>query len=135
MKKFLSAIIFALLIVSALSFTTVAADDFVGKKEFTIASYNGVKAFVSGSRIEELEDSLYWLAGNKETYNVKYVSFLGKIANECPVSYAQVVTGQGKSGSEFDKKLRNIGYEGIFEILLIVILIKCEEIEVVWIFG
>lgn len=101
MKKVLLALLLALLITTSLGLVSLAADNFVGEKEFAIASFNGVNSFVGkGTKIAELEDAVYWLTDNIETYNIKYVSFVGKIANKCEHSYASVVTAQGKTSTD-----------------------------------
>ncbi len=97
MKKLLSALLFVSLIVSALCLTVFAGDaDFNNDNGFVIASYNGVNTFVKDdSRLSEIEDSTYWIAEMKDTYNIKYVSFIGQIATKCQYNYANTVTSQG----------------------------------------
>jgi len=101
MKRIISTLLFVLVIVSAFCLTAFAADDFVKEKEFTIASYNGVNTFVGNeNKLADFEDSVYWLTDKKDAFNIKYVSFVGKLANACEDSYASVVTGQGKTSAE-----------------------------------
>ena len=101
MKKVISLILFALLTVTALCITSVAKDSFVKENEFTIVSYNGTEAFVGkDDRFSELEDSIYWLTDNKDTFNIKYVSFIGNIGQKCEDTYAQIVYYGKKTTSE-----------------------------------
>ncbi len=100
MKKILSAIILTALIVSAICLTAFAANDFVGENEFVIASFNGINTYVKDNdKFEDFEVSAYWLADNKDAYNLKYVSFLGQIANSCKHTYASVITEQKLSAA------------------------------------
>ena len=109
MKKLLSAFLLAALMITAFCVSVFAADaDFTGKDEFTIASYNNVNAFVKpGGKLSDLEDSTYWLIDNRGTYNVKYVSFIGRIANACQHTYAKVVTNGGGTTDD----LNNISFK------------------------
>ena len=76
MKRFFLFI----LLIAVLSVSVFAASDFVGEKEFTLASYNGVLTFTKGGgNINALEESTYWIFDNKDTHNLKYVSFIGQI--------------------------------------------------------
>ncbi|MBQ9976598.1 MAG: hypothetical protein IJP16_08805, partial [Clostridia bacterium] len=89
MKK-LSAIVLTVLTVLTLTVTVMASDaDFVGEKEFTLASYNGLTKFTkSDADALKLEDSAFWLLDQKEAYNLKYVGFLGKITSGAPYTFA-----------------------------------------------
>ncbi len=91
MKKVLTLL---LIIVSlmALSLTAVAAnDDYVGEKEFTVASFNGVRTFLNnGADHTKFEDAAYWLIEQKAAYNLKYVSILGSITGWPSYRYASV---------------------------------------------
>ncbi|MBR5460021.1 MAG: S-layer homology domain-containing protein, partial [Clostridia bacterium] len=95
MKKILSAILLITLLISALCILATA-ENFVGEGEFTIASYNGVNTFVkTAEKTTALEDSIYWLLDNKASYNLKYVSFIGRVGNACQYTYAKIVTNGG----------------------------------------
>ncbi len=86
MKNLLSLVllVLALLLLSV----SVVAEDFVEDKEFTVASYQGVNAFVgAGKNIEQLEDSTYWVLDSRETLNIKYVAFVGRIADVPPYTF------------------------------------------------
>ncbi len=100
MKKFLTAILLITLMLSALC-VFASAENFASADEFTIASYNGVNTFIkSKDKTAELEDSVYWLIDNKAAFNLKYVSFIGQIANTCQYTYANIVT---KGGGTMDE--------------------------------
>ncbi|MBQ9976912.1 MAG: S-layer homology domain-containing protein [Clostridia bacterium] len=99
MKKSLLLIMAAILMLSALSVTALAVtdDDFVNENEFVVASFNGVNSFIGKGKVNDLEDAAYWLINEKDRYNIKYVSFVGSIANVCQHSYSSIVVNQGKS--------------------------------------
>jgi len=103
MKKILSTLLLTAMLISALCLTAFAVSDadFVGENEFVIASYNGVNTFMkSETKFTDFEDSTFWLSGLKSTYNIKYVSFVGQIANACQHTYASVVTKGGGTTDE-----------------------------------
>ncbi len=89
MKKVLIALFIALTVLT-LSVSVFANDsDFVGENEFTLVSFNGVNTFAkTGGDITKLEDATFRLLDAKQTYNLKYVAFVGNIANSAPYRYA-----------------------------------------------
>jgi hypothetical protein len=101
MKKILSAILFAAITISALCICTSAAvlpleEDFLGENEFSVSSFNNLSGRLnSDEKLQDLEDSLYWLIDQKDTLNSKYVSFLGPIATSASDTYQSVVQKGG----------------------------------------
>jgi len=98
MKKILSALLLFSMLVCVLCITVFAVSDadFVGENEFVIATYNGVNTFVTDeNKMNKFEDSAYWIIDNKDLYNIKYVSFVGQIANPCEHTYSSVVSKGG----------------------------------------
>ena len=89
MKKVLIALFIALTVLT-LSVSVFAGDsDFVKENEFTLVSFNGVNTFAkTGGDITKLEDATFRLLDAKQTYNLKYVAFVGNIANSAPYRYA-----------------------------------------------
>ncbi|MBQ9976520.1 MAG: hypothetical protein IJP16_08410, partial [Clostridia bacterium] len=89
MKKLL-AIVLTVLTVLTLTVTVMASDaDFVGDKEFTLASYNGLTRFTkSDADAQKLEDSAFWLLDQKDTYNLQFVGFVGRLTTGSPYRYA-----------------------------------------------
>lgn len=95
MKKILISL-FALLLISTLSISTFAISDadFVSSKEFSIASFNGVRTFIGdSSKTDLLEDASLWLIDNANLYNTKYVSFIGNVAKACKYQYSMIANG------------------------------------------
>ncbi len=80
MKKLL-AIVLMMLTLLTLTVTVMASDaDFVGEKEFTLASYNGVQRYTNSDQLaQQLEDSAFWLLDQKDNYNLKFVGFVGRM--------------------------------------------------------
>ncbi len=96
MKKLLSAILLITVILSVLCLTVLAADDFVGEDEFTIASFNGINTYIANDKkTEDLETAATWLAEERDALNLKYVSFLGQIATKCKYTANEIITKQG----------------------------------------
>jgi len=90
MKRLLTALLLALVILSALGISVLAIDPIptVGEKEFSVASFHGTKNFLTDvSNPEAIEDSCYWLIDNNENFKIKYVSFLGQIAGGANYTY------------------------------------------------
>ena len=82
MKKLLSVFILALVVALAFSLTICAKDNFVADDEFAIISFNGVYTLTKNEKsLSELEDACWWIINEKDSYNVKYVSFIGRIGN------------------------------------------------------
>ena len=85
MKKLLTIV---LILVSLAVLSLSASADFVGDKDFTLVSYHDVEPFVKPSgNIEALEDSTFWILDSKDTYNIKFTGFVGRIAERPPFSF------------------------------------------------
>ncbi len=105
MKKLFTFVLITILTLSIVIVTAGASkiEDFAEDGEFVIASYNGVKSFTkTGGNVSRLEDSVYWLLNNRESLNLKYVSFFGHIANLSEYQYANVVQQQGMTVADLE---------------------------------
>ena len=82
MKKILTSITFAVILIFTLAVSVVAYEELpkVDEKEFSVASYHGTqKFFTDCTNPQAVEASTAWLIKNKNNFNLKYVSFLGNI--------------------------------------------------------
>ncbi len=91
--------IFALFLLMAALCITASAKiedmpkDWVGEDEFTVVSIHTTSALVDGLKdTESLEDLMYWIEDHKETYNIKYVSFLDDLIGSTTVSSLDLTT-------------------------------------------
>ena len=90
MKKLLSALVLALVILSTLSVGVMALKPapILDENEFSVASFNGTKSFLMDrTDPQAIEDACFWLIDNNENFKIKYVSFLGQIAGGANYTY------------------------------------------------
>ncbi len=106
MKKILAVLIcvltmFSLFAVMATADTAKIEDDYVKENDVVFAALNGIKPFTEKlRRITELEDTAYWLAEYADAYNIKYVSFNGKMSSNATYGYDNYVIAQKKTITE-----------------------------------
>ncbi len=92
MKKALTLFFATVLLISALCFSVSAKiekmpADWVGEDEFTIVSIHNTSKLLGGLKDpESLEDLMYWIEDHKESYNIKYVSFVGQLTAQSNTS-------------------------------------------------
>jgi len=89
MKKFLLTLFSIFVLVVTLTLSVVAANvasfesNYIQEGDFVIASFNGVRDFVGDAKNpESLENACYWLTDYKDTYNIKFVGFVGEISSD-----------------------------------------------------
>jgi len=98
MKKILLAFLITLLLVSTASVcVTAAQDDWAEDNEFLLASFHAIYKHVEKPALEE---AILTVAEKAEAYNIKYVSFLGKLTTPSDDTYKTIVTQGGKSVDE-----------------------------------
>ena len=98
MKKLLATFLSVLALVTLLSVVSLAGnvpfeEDYVSGNEIVLASFNGVQPFLKKlNDVEALEDACYWLTDYAEAYNIKYVSFNGRMSTGSTHTHSTVVT-------------------------------------------
>ncbi len=96
MKKLLATVLSIMAAIMLLTLVSVAEtvffeDDYVAEGDFVVAMINGTKPFFAdAANPEPVEDACYWLGDYASKYNIKYVSFLGRMSSgtNYPWSYA-----------------------------------------------
>ena len=106
MKKILFALLLAALMLCAICTVVSAApkQDWADDGEFLTASFHYPYMHVKKDTFEE---AIYTIAENATDYNIKYVSFLGKMTNLSPHTYKSVVTEAKKSVEELSALHQN----------------------------
>jgi len=90
MKRFVKTLLMSFLILASLSIAALALDSIpkVSENELAVISFNGPKPFLKDEvNPQPLEDAAYWIIDNKESLNVKYVSYLGEISGGANYTY------------------------------------------------
>ena len=96
MKKFLSLVMLVAILITALTVfafaKTLPVDSFVGENEFSLASYHGTTNYIAKLKnLNDLEDACFWMADNKTAFNLKFVTFLGKLTGGSEHTYYNTV--------------------------------------------
>ncbi len=96
MKKILSLLMLVAILITALTVfataKTVPVDSFVGENEFSLASYHGTTNYIGKLKnLNDLEDACFWMADNKTAFNLKFVTFLGKLTGGSQHTYYNTV--------------------------------------------
>ena len=112
MKKLLLSVCFSLVILVALSASALAAvveieKDYVGEGEFTLLSFQSTQNLLTSKNADNFEDSIFWIANNKDNFNIKHVSFVGPLTTGNSYTYKEVVTNQGKTQNDLNELCRN----------------------------
>ena len=113
MKKILSVFVLAIIISTAL-IVGMAANEFVNENELTVASFNDIYSLRTEKGLSDLEDACWWLISTQPEYNLKYVSFIGRIGNQNTVTrgnltkeeYIRLCLAEEEWGLQY-KKLAN----------------------------
>ncbi len=105
MKKLLSIVLFSVILVSVFCATTLAAKDFtndlIKEGDTVFASFHTTSNFIANNaNPTPLEDMCYWLAGNRNELNLKYVSFIGRVSAGSRYYYANYCAALGKTPTE-----------------------------------
>ncbi|MBQ7898203.1 MAG: S-layer homology domain-containing protein, partial [Clostridia bacterium] len=109
MKKLLATFLSVLTLISLLSVMSLAGnvpfeEDYVSGNEIVLASFNGVQPFLKKlNNVEALEDACYWITDYAEAYNIKYVSFNGRMSSGSTDTYYSVVTVGKKTQDDLYK--------------------------------
>ena len=62
--------------------------DYLKEGDFVLSSFHAVQSFtMEGRNVTPLEDACYWLGINKDKYNIKYTSFVGRISKGARYTY------------------------------------------------
>ncbi|MBR5459617.1 MAG: S-layer homology domain-containing protein, partial [Clostridia bacterium] len=98
MKRIFTSLLIAVLLVATLGICAFAAkEDWAKDNEFILASFHTLDNHVDKPSFEE---AVYTLGENAEGYNIKYISFLGKLTKPSEHTYKSIVTDQKKSVDE-----------------------------------
>ena len=105
MKKLLSIVLFSVILVSVFCATTLGAKKFtsnlIGEGDTLFASFHSTNNFIANNAdYRPVEDLCYWIAGNYKEYNIKYVSFLGRLSGGSRYYYANYCVPYGKTNNE-----------------------------------
>ena len=103
MKRFLFALLVVVFLFStvALAKTVELDESYLEDDSVVFASLNGVQPFLSDlANTEPLEEACYWLSDYANTYNIKYVSFLGRMSSGANFTYSNYVRALGKTQAE-----------------------------------
>ena len=109
MKKILSVLFSLITLVTAINLSVFAGtvffeEDYAGENDIVLASLNGTKPFLGdAANTIPLEVTCYWLSDYVNTYNIKYVSFNGKMSSGANYTYGNYVSALGKTVDEMNE--------------------------------